>query len=116
MWGTTKAEHNYRLQSFLEVTRKANLKLNKEKCVLGVTELTFVGDILTCEGVKPDMVMVSAIENMPTPECKKDIQRFLGMVNYMGKCIPNLSEKIAPLRKLTEKTTAWNWSFEHKAA
>lgn len=103
VWGTTKAEHDMRLRKVLEATRKANLKLNKEKCQLGVKELTFVGNILSSEGVRPDPRKVSAIENMPRPQCKKDVQRFNGMINYMGKFIPNLSEKMAPLRQLTEK-------------
>ena len=77
-------------------------------------ELTFVGDILSSEGIRPDPRKVSAIENMPQPQCKKDIQRFNGMINYMGKFIPNLSERMAPLRQLTEKKTEWEWSHEHE--
>ena len=90
------------------------MKLNKEKCQLGVKELTLVGDILSSEGIRPDPRKVSAIENMPKPQCKKDIQRFNGMINYMGKFIPNLSERMAPLRQLTEKKTEWEWSHEHE--
>lgn len=114
IWGATRAEHDVRLKAVLEATRKANLKLNKEKCQLGVTELTFVGDILSSEGVRPDPRKVSAIKNMPRPECKKDVQRFNGMITYMGKFIPNLSEKMAPLRQLTEKNIEWQWNHEHE--
>ncbi|KAJ8353520.1 hypothetical protein SKAU_G00210870 [Synaphobranchus kaupii] len=59
---------------------------------------------------------ISAVENMPTPQCKKDVQRFNGMVNYLGKFIPNLSEKLAPLRRLTEKKMEWEWNHEHESA
>lgn len=116
VWGSTKAEHDMRLRNVLEATRKANLKLNKEKCQLGAKELTFVGDILSSEGIRPDPQKVSAIENMPRPQCKKDVQRFNGMINYMGKFIPNLSEKMAPLRQLTEKRIEWEWNHEHEKA
>lgn len=116
IWGSSKAEHDKRLKSVLEATRKANLKLNKEKCQLGVKELTFVGDILSSEGIRPDPRKISAIENMPRPQCKKDVQRFNGMINYMGKFIPNLSERMAPLRQLTEKKTEWEWGHEHEKA
>lgn len=116
MWGSTKAEHDERLKSVLEATKKANLKLNKEKCQFGVSELTFVGDILSGDGIRPDPRKVSAIENMPRPQCKKDAQRFNGMINYMGKFIPNLSECMTPLRQLTEKKTEWEWNHEHKKA
>jgi len=114
VWGSTKAEQDMRLRKVPEVTRIANLKLNKEKCQLGVKELTFVGDILSREGVRPDPRKVSANDNMPRPQCKKDVQRFNGMINYMGKFIPNLSEKMAPLRQLTEKKIEWEWNHKHE--
>lgn len=114
IWGSTETEHNERLKNVLEATRKANLKLNKEKCQLGVKELTFVGDILSSEGIRPDPRKVSAIENMLRPQCKKDVQRFNGMIKYMGKFIPNLSERMAPLRQLTEKKTKWECNHEHE--
>lgn len=116
IWGATKEEHDSRLRRVLEATRNANLKLNRDKCLLGVSELTFVGDIVSSKGIRPDPMKVSAIENMPRPQCKKDVQRFMGMINYMGKFIPNLSEKIAPLRWLTEKKNEWDWNQEQEKA
>ena len=44
---------------------------------------------------------------MPKPEDKKDIQRFLGLIKYVGKFIPNLSELAAPLRELLVKNKPW---------
>lgn len=67
VWGSTKTEHDMRLRNVLEATRKVNLKLIKKKCQLGVKELTFVGDILSSEGIRPDPRKVSACENMPRP-------------------------------------------------
>ncbi|KAL7882928.1 hypothetical protein SRHO_G00005860 [Serrasalmus rhombeus] len=116
IWGATKEEHDSRLKQVLEATRKANLKLNRDKCRLGVSELTFVGDIMSSKGILPDPMKVSAIENMQRPQCKKEVQRFMGMINYMGKFIPNLSEKIAPLRWLTEKKNEWDWNQEQEKA
>ncbi|CAM4597326.1 unnamed protein product [Lepidochelys kempii] len=102
IWGSTKQEHDCRLQDVLDAMRAANLKLNREKCVSEVTELTFVGDFTSNECIKPDKRKVSAIEMMPRPQLKKDVQQFLGMVNYLGEFIPNLSTKAAALRKLLE--------------
>ena len=53
---------------------------------------------------------------MTTPTDKKGIQRFLGMVGYVGKFIPNLSEIAKPLRTLLQKETAWHWQHEQKRA
>ncbi|CAM4384463.1 unnamed protein product [Lepidochelys kempii] len=100
MWRSTKDEHDCRLQEILDATRAANLKLNREKCVLGVTELTFVGDVISNKGVKSDKRKVSAIEICL--QSKKDVQQFLGMVNYLRKFKPNLPTKAVTLRKLPE--------------
>ena len=65
-------------------------------------------------GIEPDETNVSAINNMPAPQFKKDLQRCLGMINYVGKFVPSLSVKTTAMRSLLENKNDWNWSNEHK--
>ena len=58
--------------------------------------------MLTADGIKPDPNKVKAINDMPDPTDKAGVQRFLGMIQYLAKFIPNLSEVTAPLRELVE--------------
>ena len=51
---------------------------------------------------------------MPFPKNKKELQRFLGIINYLGKFVPNLSENTDNLRKLFEKDTEWHFDENHK--
>ena len=51
---------------------------------------------------------------MRKPECKQDVQRFLGMVTYLAKWIPELSDKSAPLRKLLDEKIMWKRSHEQE--
>ena len=110
VWGDTHKAHYESLRRVLQIAKENNLKLNKTKCEIGVNELTFLGDKLTSAGVVPDSKKISAIKNMKKPEDAKDMQRFLGMVTYLAKWVPNLSEKTAPLRELTKKGVQWIWS------
>ena len=110
VWGSTQEEHDQRLKEVLDIARRNNLKLNRDKCEFGVKELTFLGDVLSIEGCKPDPIKTSAIINMPRPENKKDIQRFLGMINYLGKFIGDLSTITAPLRELVEEKHEFVWA------
>ena len=84
------------------------MKLNPAKCVFARTELIFLGHKVTGSGVKPDPSKISAITDMPIPSNVKELQRFMGMVNYLGKFLPSLSKVSKPLRKLLEKNAIWS--------
>ena len=100
VWGETKEIHDQCLHKVLAKIKESGLKLNQSKCLFGVTELTFIGHVMSAEGVKLDPEKIEAITAMPVPTTKVVLQRFLGMVNYLGKFIPNLSDETAPLRAL----------------
>ena len=53
---------------------------------------------------------------MPEPHDKKGVQRLLGMVNYVSKFVPNMSEITSPLRELPKKDVTWHWSVRHARA
>ena len=53
---------------------------------------------------------------MPTPSCKKEVQSFIGMINYLSKFSARLSELALPIRELAKDKVAFNWGPEHQAA
>uniref|UniRef100_A0A3P9HQ00 Gypsy retrotransposon integrase-like protein 1 n=1 Tax=Oryzias latipes TaxID=8090 RepID=A0A3P9HQ00_ORYLA len=114
VWGTTREEHDKRLRQVLDKTREVNLKLNKDKCEFGVKTLTFVGDVVSEQGVKPDPKKTSAINNMERPTNKDEVRRFLGMVTYLAKFVPQLATLTTPLRSLLEQKNEWIWSHEQE--
>lgn len=114
IWGETKELHDSRLRLVLERARAKNFKLNKAKCKVGLSEIKYLGHIFSKDGLKPDQSKVEAIIQMPTPECKKDVERFLGMVTYLAKFVPNMSQNTEPLRRLTRDEVAWHWEEEHQ--
>ena len=108
------AEHHANLRKVLDRVREVNLKLNPDKCKFSLDQVAYVGHIFTSEGLKADLSKTTAINGMPIPTDVTSLQRFLGMVNYLSKYIPNLSDIAAPLRKLTHKETAWCWFQQHQ--
>lgn len=66
--------------------------------------------MLTAEGVQISQRRVTAIKNMPPPADKEGVQRFLGIINYVGKFVPNLTERTAQMRSLLCKSTEWSWN------
>jgi hypothetical protein len=116
VWERTIEEHDQRLKATLDRTKLIGMTLNPDKCKLRVTEVTYLGHKLTGEGVPPDQSKVEAIINMPAPQDKAGVQRLLGMVNYLAKFIPGMSEITAPLRELLKKNVHWHWTEKHQEA
>lgn len=102
-------QHDARLMQLLERLRSINLKINQEKCKIRMDEIKYIGHVLSGEGLKPDQDKIKAIVEMPKPQDKSALLRFLGMVRYLAKFVPNLSETSAPLRKLLKSGVEWHW-------
>jgi hypothetical protein len=111
--GRDQKEHDARLKKVLDICRTFGLKLNQDKCKVGVKELTFLGDTLSDKGVLPDQAKVDAITSFPVPENKEAVQRYLGMINYLARFLPDLSSRTEHLRLLLKKDTIYNWGPEH---
>ena len=75
-----------------------------------------MGEVVSERGFSPDQEKISPIQNIPTPSCKQDLQRLLGMINYLRKYIPNMSELTAPLQYLLKGDVSWAWFPEHDSA
>ncbi|CAH2101985.1 unnamed protein product [Euphydryas editha] len=113
IYAPDKETHDKRLENVLKRAREINIKFNKEKSVICKEEVRYLGHVFSQKGVKVDESKVKAICDMPTPSNVNELQRFLGMVNYLGPFIDNLSKKTSCLRSLLSKNTKWSWSHEH---
>ena len=85
-----------------------NLKLNSEKSEISKTEVEYVGHKITPEGLKLIDEWIRAISNMKVPENIQDLEMVLGMVAYVTKFIPRLSDLCEPLRAM-QKAEEWDW-------
>lgn len=122
VFGRNKAEHDARLAQVLQVLKDNNVLLNKTKCTFNVKKVQFLGHELSSDGIKPLDKYVKAIATFRPPETVEEIQSFLGLVNFVGKWIPNLSTLTEPIRRLLKnkinknsKITAY-WLNEQSVA
>ena len=109
VWGSDQKEYDDRFQKVLERLGKRKLKLNEEKSKIGLSYIKYLGHIISDKGLQMDGEKIKAINEMPLPTDAKGMERFLGLVTYEGKFIPNLSEVPALLRMLTRKEIALHW-------
>ena len=116
IWGNTLEQLRERTKATLDEIRKSGLKLRKDKCQFEKTQLIFLGHLISADGASPDPRKIEAILNMPDPTNVKELQRFLGMITYLGKFIPRLSDETAPLRTLLEKDVIWTFDEPQRKA
>ena len=109
-------QHEKDLLSVTNTLKKANLKLNKEKCELRKKKIEFLGHIISKDGVSPDPAKISAVINMPAPTNVTELRRLLGMINFLGRYIHNLSNLLRPMTELLEKDKEWIWGPSQEKA
>lgn len=111
--GMTMVQLDETLIKVLETLQKHNITLNREKCRIAIPETTYLGFKLTSKGIEPDPEGVQAVVDYPVPRNIADVRQYLGMVNYFGKFIPNLSDMTNHLRLLLKDNVSFVWNENH---
>ena len=109
-------DHDQNLRNLLDLCRARNTQLNKEKFHLKCCEVSFIGHVMTRNGLKADHKKVEAIIKMVQPADVPAVQRFIGLVKYLSKFLQDLLELCEPLRRLTHRKAEWNWTHEQEGA
>lgn len=74
--------------------------INTSKCVFGESAVKFLGYRISAAGTEPLPEKVNAIQSYPTPKTVRELRRFLGMINFYRRFIPDAAEHQAPLHAL----------------
>ena len=110
------SDHGQALTTLFETARKCNVKFNYDKLQYKKQEVDFFSETYTTNGCKPDKNKVTAITKMPAPTNKKQVQSFIGMINYLPKFSGRLSLIVEPIRELAKYKVSFNWGPEHESA
>lgn len=114
--GRTKEEHDRRLEKFMDRCKEYGIQLNEEKLVANTDKVSFMGHVISSQGLQLDPQKNSAIQNYPTPRNTAELKRFLGMINYLQRFLPDAATHAQPLQALLKKDVDWNWSEAQEAA
>ena len=114
--GRDLAEHDKCLDEFLKRCDKIGIVLNDSKMELRKDEITFMGHLISKDGLQTDPEKVKAIAKMTSPQNIEGLRRFLGVVNFLSKFVPNMSDIAKPLHNLVKKDVPWNWSKSQQTA
>lgn len=107
--GKTCAEHLSTLDTVLARLSDSGIRLKRDKCYFLAEEVTYLGHRINKDGIQPVPDKVRAIKESPAPTNVKELQAFLGLINYYSRYMPNLSTILAPLHELLVKDATWKW-------
>lgn len=116
VFGESQKEHDKNLAAILERMRLYGLKENEEKRKESVEKIEFLGYELSLNKIRPLTKRAQGILDYPSPKNKKEVQRFLGMLNYDRKFIKGITEIAVPLYKLLNNNGKFCWDENCESA
>ena len=93
-----RSEHAADLEAVFDRIRFVGLKLKPSKCSLFANKVLFLGYVISATGVSPDPAKLRVLADWPTPTTVREMQSFLGFVNFYGYYISDATELTAPQR------------------
>ncbi|GBG75844.1 hypothetical protein CBR_g21088 [Chara braunii] len=105
VFSKTAREHAKHLALVLQSLRDSQYKINREKSFFGVPSVTYLGHVISGDGLAPEAAKIVAIQEWPQPQTVRDVRSFMGLASYYRKFVRNFSAVDAPLTNLTKKDT-----------
>lgn len=114
--GTNAEQHWQRVHEVLSRVERAGLRLKGAKCVFAAPSVKFLGYRVDSAGIHPTSAKVEAIHHAPAPKCKKELQAFLGLLNFYDRFLHDKASIAEPLHRLLDKGQQWEWTKAHDDA
>ena len=114
--GKSVDDHIRNLEAVLSRLEDSGFRLKQEKCAFLLPSVEYLGHLITAQGLQPSTDKVEAVQKAPAPQDVSQLKSFLGLVNYYGKFLPDLSSVLAPLYSLLQKGTEWKWGADQQTA
>jgi len=116
VYSSSPAEHVGHVREVLRRLQTAGFTLNPDKVTFGATQIKYLGHLVSSRGIRVLPDRVSAIRSYPRPTNLRSLRRFIGMVGFYARFIPDYSRKAAVLHSLKKKAVPFVWCDEHQAA
>jgi hypothetical protein len=112
----TFEDHMAKLDQVLARLEQAGFRANVRKCFFGEQEIEYLGYWLTRQGIQPQPKKVEAILRISPPKTKRQLRRFIGMVNFYRDMWKRRSHILAPLTSMVSKDVPFKWGSEQQEA
>nr|AAQ56339.1 putative gag-pol polyprotein [Oryza sativa Japonica Group] len=116
IYSKSMGEHFNHLRAVFNALRDARLFGNLEKCTFCTDRVSFLGYVVTPQGIEVDQAKVEAIQSWPTPKTVSQVRSFLGLAGFYRRFVQDFSTIAAPLNALTKKGVPFTWGTSQENA
>ena len=111
----TLEQHRKITRQVLKLLEENQLFLKPDKCEFKQTKVEYLGVIISYNSVEIDPIKVAGVAEWPVPSNKKEVQSFLGFINFYRRFIQDFSHHACPLFNLTKNDVKWLWSKDEQS-
>ena len=107
--GKDDNDHLQNLAKVFQILQQNGLRLKQDKCKFLQYSVEYLGHKIDAEGIHATTEKMDAVMKAPIPRNVSELRSFLGLLNYYGKFLPNLSTILHPLNQLLQTGHHWKW-------
>ena len=112
IYSKTFEEHVEHIEMVLQKAVEFNLSLNQDKCIFATNKVTYLGFVISNDGLSPDPEKLKAVRDFPRPKCVRDIRSFLGLTGFYRQFVESYANIAKPLTNLLKKDVPFIWKPE----
>jgi hypothetical protein len=116
IYSATLEEHLEHLKLVLQLLADDKWQVKLFKCTFAQQRLSYLGHVISSEGISTDPVKVQAVQSWPQPTNVEELRSFLGLTSYYRKFVRNFAVISKPLTNLLKKQVLFLWTSEHSEA
>jgi hypothetical protein len=110
VYSKNRLDHFGHLRKVLMRCKKFSISLNPSKSIFGITKGKILGHIFSDSGISIDPERIVAILNLPTPASKKEVQAFMGIINFVRRFVPDFALMVKPIHNLLKQDRSFSWT------
>ncbi|CAF1012738.1 unnamed protein product, partial [Brachionus calyciflorus] len=116
VFGSSKEEHDRRLNAVLDRLERSGLTVNESKCEFSIQDLKFFGLRFSKDGFSIDSKKFDSLVQAKAFSSASEVVSLFGLLNYCTRFRPYFASTVKILRDLTKKNLKWKWEKEHEEA